>query len=388
MSHAKLSPSGAHRWINCPGSLRLSEGIVTPPSIYADEGSAAHHLACICLTRQTNAEKYLDRVLRQLPDGWSLLQRGAEARSEDFVVDDDMVNAVQVYLDTVYADRVFGANIYFEHRVKLPELGIWGTADCLRIVPYDKLQIYDYKHGAGVAVEVIDNPQLAIYAAAALENNDVQTVELVIVQPRARHKDGPVRRWTLTVQELQKWVNDVLAPAVEATKDPEAPLSAGEWCKFCPALPICPAIREHAIATAQADFQTVELPPPERLQKSDLIRVLQSAELLRKWLNSVEAFVQDRLEKGENYPGFKLVRKRANRRWKEGAAEALQGQPVFETVLLSPAKAEKVKGLTIDLAPLIERTEGELTIAPESDRREAVVINSAADFIEDVDFLK
>jgi hypothetical protein len=110
--------------------------------------------------------------------------------------------------------------------------------------------------------------------------------------------------------------------------------------------------------------------------------------LLKKWLNAVEVFAQDRMEKGESFPGFKLVRKRANRRWKEGAEEALAGQPVFETVLLSPVRAEKVKGLKIDLSQWIEKPEGGLTIAPESDRREAVVSNVALDFIDEEDFLK
>lgn len=387
-SHAKLSPSGAHRWMNCPGSLRMSEGIVTPPSVYADEGSAAHHLAFQCLTLQTDAAKYLGRVLRQVKGGWSILQAGAEARSGDFVVDEDMAAAVQVYLDTIYTDRVGGSAVYFEKQVCLSYIDVWGTADCLRIVPGNKLQVYDLKYGSGVAVDVIDNPQLAIYAAAALDGHDVQTVEMIIVQPRARHKDGPVRRWTLSAQELLAWKNEVLVPAVKATEDPEAPLCAGDWCKFCPALPICPQIRELAIVTATADFQTVELPAPERLQTVDLVRVLQSAELLKKWLGAVEAFAQDRMEKGDHFPGFKLVRKRSNRKWRDGAEEALAGQPVFETVLLSPAKAEKVKGLKIDLSQWIEKPEGGLTIAPESDRRDAVIMNAAVDFIDEEDFLK
>ena len=45
-AHAKLSPSAASRWLNCPGSVALCATLPTPPSTYyADEGTAAHALA-------------------------------------------------------------------------------------------------------------------------------------------------------------------------------------------------------------------------------------------------------------------------------------------------------------------------------------------------------
>ena len=40
MSHALLSPSASHRWIECPPSVRLTEFMEDKPSPYADEGTA------------------------------------------------------------------------------------------------------------------------------------------------------------------------------------------------------------------------------------------------------------------------------------------------------------------------------------------------------------
>ena len=41
--HARLSASSAFRWINCPGSVALSDQCPTPASSsYADEGTLAH----------------------------------------------------------------------------------------------------------------------------------------------------------------------------------------------------------------------------------------------------------------------------------------------------------------------------------------------------------
>ena len=45
--HAVLSPSGAEKWVNCPGSARMEQVFKDEeqPSIYAAEGTAAHFLA-------------------------------------------------------------------------------------------------------------------------------------------------------------------------------------------------------------------------------------------------------------------------------------------------------------------------------------------------------
>ena len=49
-AHAKLSPSAASRWINCPGSVALCATLPKPPStFYADEGTSAHALAEKCI---------------------------------------------------------------------------------------------------------------------------------------------------------------------------------------------------------------------------------------------------------------------------------------------------------------------------------------------------
>ena len=44
--HARCSASAAYRWINCPGSVALSDQCPDPgSSSYADEGTVAHSLA-------------------------------------------------------------------------------------------------------------------------------------------------------------------------------------------------------------------------------------------------------------------------------------------------------------------------------------------------------
>ena len=38
--HAILGASSSHRWLACPGSIRLSAGMPGTSSVYADEGTA------------------------------------------------------------------------------------------------------------------------------------------------------------------------------------------------------------------------------------------------------------------------------------------------------------------------------------------------------------
>ena len=51
MIHAQLSASGAHRWMRCPGSVRLCKNIPHRDTKYTIEGTVAHTLAQMSLER-------------------------------------------------------------------------------------------------------------------------------------------------------------------------------------------------------------------------------------------------------------------------------------------------------------------------------------------------
>lgn len=381
--HAILGASSAHRWMNCPGSVRLTRDIESTSSTYAEEGSAAHHLAEECLRKGKDANDYADRAIRKVGEGYSILRLGAPKADGDFEIDDEMTEAVQLYLDTIREDLdgTPGASLLVEHQFDLSSIypGLFGTNDAAIAQPWGKCRVYDFKYGKGVAVTVENNPQLQYYALGASRLDDFQEIELVIVQPRARHKDGPVRRWELTAAELEKWALDSLVPAAKATEDPKAPLAAGTWCKFCPAGATCPARFQHAQEVIKSDFVAIELPSPERLGMTDLVRVLDSSDILTDWLRQVAAYADGLLKKGETIPGRKLVQKKTIRRWKDEhslvSAMFRYREHIYEKKILSPAKMEnlaKTQGWDIKLEQFWEKPDGGLVMAPESDRREAV----------------
>lgn len=394
--HSILGASSAARWMNCPGSVRLSRDIERTTSVYAEEGTAAHALAEWCLRRGEDAEKYRGNFLAAGKDGY-IVQLGAAG--EGFEITEEMVDAVREYLDTIRADMIDNphSKLEIEKQFKLDEFypGMWGTNDAMLVEPYGKLIIYDFKYGRGHVVNVEENPQLQYYALGGYLGSDCEEVELVIVQPRGRHKDGTVRRWNIGIDNLLEWAKGELIPAAEATEPRDAPCIVGPWCAdtFCPVQGACAAVLGFAKDVVQSDLSTVELPNPDTLSQNDLIRVLDSTGLLRSWLTGVEGYAQALLEKGESIPGYKLVRKRAYRRWADEqktidylTAKAGKKLMIYEQKLRSPAqmeKAIKTLKLPVIIEDLIETPEGGLTIAPESDKRPAVETGPVTDMFDD-----
>jgi hypothetical protein len=311
----------------------------------------------------------------------------------------EMAEHVQTYVDTVRSDKEeLKGDLLVEHSFDLSDLfmGLYGTNDAIVMVRYGKLIVYDYKHGAGHAVEVVDNKQLLYYALGALKEfgpeYDFSEVELVIVQPRASHRGGSVRRWNVPVDYVYGF-GEMLREAAIATTDPNAPLHPGDHCRWCPALAMCPAVSRKVQETALADFTAVpqKMPPdPKTLKVDQLQEVLKFADLVDNWIKAVQQHAEDLLKRGGSIPGYKLVQKRANRKWIQ-ESEVIKtlkpkfGQAIYaEPSILTPAQMEKMIGKQNGGGMLVDTLcitpEGDVVMAPESDKRPAVPPPAITDF--------
>lgn len=393
-AHARLSPSGAKRFMACPGSVRLSEGIPDESSVFANEGTAAHELAEILLTmKEEDANTLAGRVIDIAPgDGPKVRAPEIEEdRKTLFKVTPDMVSAVNTYLQYARWFPKNGYDLELEQRLDIGHVvkDMFGTADCLAYSEKHKhLHVVDYKHGAGVAVEVEHNAQLMCYALGAVKrygNRPVEKVTLTIVQPRASHPRGPVRSWETTPQVLMEFA-DELANAADLTEDPNAPLFPGEHCQFCPAAPTCPALRELSFNTAMEDFDD-----QTAVSGDQIAEWLDKVGTIEMWCKKVREYANAQARDGNMPTGYKFVEKRATRKWKDEASAVPTLQLAFglddaqiyaEPSLRSVAQIEKIVGKAKmgGLRPLITQQSTGLILVPDSDPRQAAATSGADEF--------
>lgn len=406
MEHSRIGASSAHRWMECPGSVGLSK--LAPPqasNIYAEQGTAAAWVLEQCIKAWKASDKLLqdhradEYVGLAAPNGYEITDEDAES--------------VQKCLDALDETLATGKFVVYEEaKFDLSSIypGLFGTSDIVLMESNMKrLIVIDYKHGSGIPVAVEDNEQLLYYALGAIKyvcdkehidyldtmgwGHVFTTVEVRIVQPRCRHKDGAHRSWVVPAESLDAFAV-ALKAAAELTDKEDAAFKTGDHCRFCPALSICQAFNNQTFELAQADFKgtsdpkNLHLPEPEALNKGEISKILRFADMISAFLKAVESHAQTLLEHGEEIEGWKLVQKKSNRQWRdeEEAQQALgmfvPESDLYERKFLSPAKAEKMLGK--DKKKIVEgltvKPDTGNTLAPEHDPREAVKGSVLSDF--------
>lgn len=366
-THAKLHPSASGIWLNCAAQPRMVEGIEWEPPEFMAAGTLAHEKA--------------EEVL---------LWGGAYFDSPE------QQKAVTEYADFVENLRKDG-ELLIEKYFDLPQYHTGGTPDS--VVIYKKaLHIIDFKYGAGVPVSAQNNTQLMIYALAVLDglenSSDVEDVRLHIIQPRTNAGSSS---WAVSVEDLYKWEEETLAPAVERVKesgtDLDSYLNPGAWCSFCAALGVkCKAAASTAleVVKANANAKRLTMPEVESFTPEEISRFLVYEPIISKFCKNLKAHALKIAQGGEKIPGYKVVEGRANRQWKSEAAviDAFPGVDIWEPKkILSPAKLEKLDGVKKkDVAALVYKAPGKPTLAPASDKRKEL----GADMVDigDLDFLE
>lgn len=358
--HYTLSPSAASRWIHCPGSLKLSEGVPDFASSYAEEGTIAHEIAA----KMVNGEPV----------------------PED--ADPEMVQAGRVFSSFVNGIRsnwdvkAEGSEETFESQT-IPEFG--GTIDYYAIARGEhKLvaHVCDFKYGQGIQVSAEGNPQLLLYCYLLHEAYPgVDLFECAIVQPR---RDPPISFARYDLDRVLTFADTVFEIAKRDT------IKAGEHCRFCPALTQCPEVHATALEIAKADFSE-DVPWSDRW-----LDLLTAAPAIKKLIEELPRRVLFEMQRGKEFAGWKAVETTGRRSWifdEETTIRRLQSRRVgkkktTEPRLKSPAKLEK-EGYAEQIADLIHKpSTGNFSIVPDTDRRPGVNFQSVEETFEDLSFLE
>lgn len=364
-AHARLGASKAYQWINCPGSIALTDGLPDTSGPDAQWGTLCHDLAAAVAIEQ----------LQGMTVEW------------DGIVDprwtDEMWQVSREYVDFIRETvRTFCGDhpvVYFvEQEVStvrfIPEG--FGTADLIVVCPALRLVIViDLKTGTGNIVEAKGNEQMRIYAAGVVDwlgpLADIELVVTAIAQPRLNH--WPTEE--MSIDELETWVQGTVVPAARMAHEGSDVLAVGAHCKWCKAEGQCPAQAERLKVATAALSKNVSLLTPEEIAR--LLPVAEDALTLAKKLKDRAAAVA----KEHGLPGYKFVAGRGSRNWQD---EAIARDRMREAGLseddihpkrhdlISVAQAEKILPKRHEVFELVVTSPGAPTLVPESDKRPAI----------------
>ena len=376
MSQIDLRPSNAHRWLACPGSAKLETKFPDYTTKYAEEGTAAHEVAAWCLEKELEAKFFLGKT------------------ANGIVVKQDMVNNVQEYLDYV---REFDGQRFIEQSLSLgDDIRIGGTADCL-IIKDGHAHIIDLKYGQGVLVKAEGNEQLLTYAVGLLNCYDymwdLEHFTLVIVQPRKFHIDT----WTVSKQEVLAHADRIKKGIEKVNGDNPEYVPGEKQCRFCKAKASCRALAKFNIENITGEFKKITEPltPLEvpTLTVNELAHLLSQVNIITDWVKSIEARVNQEALTGVSVPGYKLVRGRGSRKWRDENTTLTTLKKKRHSVdsiaprkLLSVAQMEKHLGKKKfkELSRQVNVIPGRITLAPESDKRQEIDPSIGDDLFEDI----
>jgi hypothetical protein len=315
--HAIWAPSSCDRWLKCPASATLSQGLPQRPSPAAIEGSRVH----------TVIEKSLRTgELPPPPAPWlspskNMADHEVAARMQDFI------------------KQLGGGLMFIEERVFLTK-GCWGQLDVGHIAQ-DVITVVDYKNGSW-DVEAKDNKQMLTYAATFLDKYPAaQWFRLVIFQPNSwmnkinNEQEEGFKQHLHTRAEVEAHRQQVLN-AIAYTGPP----IPGPQCRWCAAFSNCPAMLQDAGFLMGAISRN-----PDTLLPIELLRMLRIIRGVSDMKENLEAELTNRLKNGAVVDGAELKPSRKWQAWndeRQAAEKLYQLHGVKGVKPVTPAAAKKL----------------------------------------------
>ena len=370
-THAILSASAAHRWLECTPSARLSENFEDTTSVYALEGTVVHQMCEIKLCKALGLE-----CDEKLPDDFEITIEMEESSDSYVQYILDLLEEIK----TKCPDPIVLVEQHLDFSNYVPDG--FGTGDCV-IIADGLIHIVDYKNGSGVKVDSTKNPQMMLYALGALNLfdclYDITHVSMTIFQPRI----GNISTYEMEKSELIDWANNYLVPRAKLAFEGKGEFVPGEHCRFCKCKVQC---RARALANLQ--LAAYEFKEPDLLEDDEIEEIIGKVDDLVDWGNSVKEYALNEALKGKKWTRYKLVEGRSNRKYtsEEDVAKAVKdaGLDPYEHKLLSITELTKRLGKAkfVELvSKYVYKPQGKPTLVDITDKRPELNL-AALDFNE------
>lgn len=384
MSHALLSASGSARWLACTPSARLEEQFPSTTSEYAEEGSFAHALADLKLSRAIANTIKPSEFKKRLAE---MQKHPLYSPAMEEYVDQYVTQVSEIFMAA--KKKCKDTLVMLEQRLDFSEWvpGGFGTGDVV-IISDGILEVIDLKYGKGVPISAENNSQTRLYGLGAISTFDMlyefDLVRMTIIQPRLDSTSTE----EMSVENLLLWAENELAPKAQLADAGKGDFEAGSHCRFCRARATCKARADYNLELAKYDFQESLL-----LSDEEIAEVLAKADQLKAWASDVETYALEQArDHGIKYPGWKLVEGRSNRKYtdEKAVAETLTNAGYEKVKIYKPQELlgitamEKVLGKKMFgelLKDLVIKPAGKPTLVPENDKRPE--INSLQSAIDD-----
>lgn len=387
-AHALLSASGAKKWMNCTASARLEAELPDEESGYAAEGTLAHSICELKLTKLFVDRNMSDRTYKTR---LNKLQKDPLYQKEMDGFTDMYVDHIMEIANSFPAPPTVAVEKRLDYGDWAPEG--FGTGDCI-LIAGTELHVVDFKYGKGKPVSAENNPQLKLYGLGALKAYSmiypVQTVTLHIVQPR----NGGISVWSISRTDLEAWGENEVKPQARKAYEGGGECVPGPWCDdcFCKLRATCRARADANLALMDTAVSTeagkvMNLPP--MLSNEEVGDILKKAQFLASWVKKLESFAQNEILAGRSIPGWKLVEGRSNRSLSDQMAAfhelesaGYEEAVLYERVPLSLTKLEEVvtkEHRDSILNKYITKPQGKPTLAPWDDKRPAMSLQMTAE---------
>lgn len=356
-SQYRVRPSSMGRMLACPGSLQMEEKFPqTDETEAAAEGTAAH-------------------------EAFAMLMEGLEysvghVASNAIVITAEMIEAAATTAAIVRAWAT--PYTYIERQMPCPSVhplcggmpDAWGWD-----AQGSTIRVLDLKFGHRY-VDVVDNEQLCAYTCGIIDEMKIDGlaeinifVEWTIVQPRAFHRDGPIKTIRFPLAELSGLRNRLASAAAEAVSaSPRCQPS--EQCRDCNGRHACVALQRASASVVQFVHGTIEdfVLAPDQVGR-ELSRLEHAATLLDSRIEGLrEQGVAD-IRAGKRVTGYELTQSYGREIWKpEHAANVVaMGQMTGHNLLkerepITPAQARKL-GFDPDALELTMKPAGSMKLA-------------------------